>query len=405
MKALKPISYALALGLMVSSGCSSSSTTATDTTDTDTDTPAITTIEALPNATGPVVATSSSALRSIIKNVALTGLNLRNTDSTDFSADDSVAACEMLNQTKQAISAAADGDNILCYIKQADTGGVDIYDGQYHTFDIALTTDEEEGGPDHIKMKVVKTGNNVTGFEMFACREGQQFFYLNQTITGSDFSMTSKETSHGGASTNVTGTLDAEGRFTGTKTINVVNIYEGEGENSGSGYGNLTFLQSDDGIEASGYQVGEYEGGGCSGSYSNRILASAQLIDDNAPDADIYDIGLLALGDGGVRVGFSGEGSCEGQGDFDYSDTGDEGWNGDTLASEETNDYLDNITDELPSVGSEPTIAFSGSEVYNCGDTATGTLTLDQEQLSTACANYELSHNWINCYDITNSDD
>ena len=121
-----------------------------------------------------------------------------------------------------------------------DSGGnaIDIYDGNEHVFDLNLEgldsgEGEDDGGPDHIKFAISKTGDVITSFEMFACIGGAQQEYLNQTISGTTFSMTSIGTHNQGEdetsfSTTVTGTLE-DGNFVGTKNIdmNFLGSFEG----------------------------------------------------------------------------------------------------------------------------------------------------------------------------------
>lgn len=371
----------------------------------------ITTIEGLPQATSPVVSSSSSGLSAIrSKNLASTGMNLRSTTGYDFDSNSSLAACEMFNQAKNAINQAGEGDLILCYVKQLASDDTSIYDGEYHAFDLGIEEGEEEGGaPDHVKFKVTKSGDLVTGFEMFGCRSGEQVYYLNQTISGTDFSMSAKgEFAQGSFSSAVTGTLNSSGQFVGTKTISM--------QSSGTFDGNLhyesiTAEQTTSTINISGYNVGSFadqENGG-NGSYSNAVAAFAQLLDANASGAAVYDIGLLALGEGAVSGLASGSVDFDNPSfsDFEWDDNYQEAWNGDTTAVVEDNDFLDlALAATLPTISaSAPTISFTGSEVYDCNTASEGTITGSQEEMDTACAVYDLGHEWINCWDITGQDE
>jgi hypothetical protein len=114
--------------------------------------------------------------------------------STDtFGTGNSMELCQAANQTREAVDAAAMADRILCYVQTIvanDTTGQlsTIYDGSYHIFGLSISGGDA-GTPDHIKMKIIKTGSVVTGFEMFACGSGSQKEYLSQTISGNAVNM------------------------------------------------------------------------------------------------------------------------------------------------------------------------------------------------------------------------
>lgn len=375
------------------------------------------TLSDLPKATGPVDSSSSSSLKKSMK-AATVGMGLRDTSEESFDSNSSLAACEMFNQTKSAIQNAAQGDLILCYVQQifeaASTAGltnssgsaIDIYDGNEHIFDLVLgnsvgAEDEEEGEdhtPDHIKFQITKSGDTITDFTMRACKNGEMMDYLNQSISGSTFSMIEKgiEGSTMSHSTEVSGTLASNGHFTGTKTIAMSFWGSFDGNEQ---WGTMSFLQGSDSATMTGYMNGSFSDGSVTGTFTNQVVGSVELLDSNSTSGD-YDIGLLALGDGAVSGGFSGN-----MGSETWTDTFTEGWNGDTLLVDEAAaaDYLTDVASaSLPS-GTEPSISYTSSEDYDCNGTPEATIVA--ADLSTldisACSNLEVSHSWINCWDLT----
>lgn len=369
---------------MAMAGCSSSGTGAATS-----DSVTLSALSDLPQATGPVVGSDSASLAT--KNAATTGMGL--TADVSFSAGDSISACNMYNGAKEVLSEAAVGDLILCIIQTAsnDLGGVDVYDGDFHAFALSMEGDEE--APDHVRFRVVKNADgNITNFRMYACNSGSQTFYIDQTIDGTDFSMNSIS-AHGendGSQIAVEGTLNSSAQFIGTKTITVDYAYDGE---QGGGFGQTVFEQTTDQITAEGYNSGSFGGGECEGTYQDRYTAVAELINGTSDD-----IGDFAVGDGAAQGNNVGSDSCNNE----WDETGSEGWSGDTQAVDTSSEFLADVEAlTLPTVGSAPTIAFSGSdESYDCGGQEEGTVNLAQSDV-TSCSSLGFEHNWINCYDET----
>ena len=114
-KKSKALAFAAAVSLMSGmSGCSGSSIGQNG--GGETTQVAITTIDELPQSSNPVE--NGSAVSAIVLNgsgtAASTGMPLGSLDGSDFSSTDSLAACEMYNQTKWAISSSVQGDLIQC---------------------------------------------------------------------------------------------------------------------------------------------------------------------------------------------------------------------------------------------------------------------------------------------------
>ena len=272
---------------------------------TTTPTTGITTVDGMPRATSPVVSDTSAMIagKSLSKD-ATTGIlmgTLGDPDNT-FAPGQSMPACEAANHLREVLNGAAQADMILCYVQNIvanDTTGElsTIYDGNYHVFGLTVTGDEQGQTPDHIKMKIVKTGDNITEFEMFACSGGTQIEYLHQTISGSAFAMTSKgyHQDAGGAGwhqVDVSGTLNSSGYYT-AKEISQKNS---GAWGAGDYWNEATVNQYADSITYDGYDTGHFTNEGFTGSFTNRVYARAQLIDPNTSASNTsYDIGLVLL--------------------------------------------------------------------------------------------------------------
>ncbi len=384
-------------------------------------------VENLPKATSPVEASSSASLTT--KLMATTGMPLGTTTANSFTSKSSRGACEMANMTQSTIGQAAKGDRILCYIqttiaaakaagKLVDANGkvLNVYDGQFHIANLNFVGSklcgesgqetcqkgDENSGPDNIKFKIASdsTTGAINNFEMHACSGGTQNEYLSQAISGSDFSMKSKEMgSHQGnnnkGSVTVSGKLNSKGHFTGTKTINM----EMTGtDDSGTYWGVLNVDQSSDSIKMTGQMEGSNAWQKQSCTYGNKVVSEAQLIDKNT-DLDKYNLGLLALGDGAVKGTSSG-----GCGNNTWSETFQEGWNGDTTAPDSSSSYIAQVKDDTLPSSSQPSVSFSGSEDYDCkGDVE---ITINFAELGVnfdACSNLELNHQYIDCHNIFDS--
>ncbi|OVE80613.1 hypothetical protein BVY03_05780 [bacterium K02(2017)] len=236
------------------------------------------------------------------------GMSFSGTSQSDFEAlgsDMSVAACEMFNTTKTAITSAAQGDLIQCYVTTtfdniAASNGIDIYDGEYHVFALSFTGssfDEEEedsGGPSKIKFKVVRdeTSGTITQFEMFSCGDqgatDEQSMYLNQTILGSAFNMETINIGSGSQGdsgtanwkdrTTVAGTLNSSGSFVDQvdgvptpKTITMEHQYDRvvNGEGQDDFFGSMVVSQSNAALEVEATFNGSHSFGNRSCSFTS----------------------------------------------------------------------------------------------------------------------------------------
>lgn len=410
----------ISLGVaLVLGGCGGSSGTSSS----DSSSTSISTVADLPESTGAVEDGGSSS-SSLVKGLGTSsvGMPLGSITASDFSSSSSLAACEMFNMTKTAINEAGMGDLIQCYVTTtfdsfADTNGIDIYDGAYHVFALDFTgssfEEEEEGnsGPDLVKFKITRDSDNgITGFEMFACTGGSQEMYLNQTIDGSDFSMTVVNTGTFGDMTfsdaaTVTGTLDSSGTFVdevdGVATPKVIHMQH-SGESSTFGFdfwGDLTFTQNSDSATLTGTMSGSNTFNSTSCTFTDDVAGSVDLIDGNETGTTNYQVGLLEVGDGAVKGEISG--SC---GADTWSDTFTDAWDGATalsLPDPTASSHYSTVNDTTLTTLTEPTISF-GDNTYDCGDTPEATIVFSDlgTDVATSCSRFELNHNHIDCWHI-----
>lgn len=401
---------------------SSSSTTSTTSSSVE-----LSTIDELPSSLNPVEASTSSSLslnKGSLFTLATAGVPLGE-DPEDLGVleqGSSMGACTAFNMTKEAINQASMGALILCYVQNifgATDQSIDIYDGEYHTFGMDFTgvgggegEEEEEGqGPSKVRFKIVKDGDGaITDFEMYACKDNdgddEQSEYLSQTIDGSTFAMTeigthTSEFGEYGWSSSVDGTLNADGNFTGTKTIdiNFDSTWLNDGDEIGSGNGSITFEQGADTAALSGFMTGTSTFGQDAFTYEDTFVGAMQLLDGNEEDADTYNIGLLAMGSGCVSGNTGGTWTGDGEAqdwDEDYTDC----WNGDTWATEESNDFLTEVEDATLPTASAQTVSFAGDQVYDCDDEPEATLVIADlgVDFNAACEDFQLGHQHIDCW-------
>lgn len=391
-----------------------------------TDSPSLTTIDSLPKATGAMSSSSDSSYR-ILRDflirpayaAAATGMNLNDTTSDSFSSSSSLAGCNSFNMVKEAINSAAQADQILCYVdqisEQFSDQGIDVYDGEWHVFDMDITG--QEGSPDRIKMQVVKNAaGSITSFEMFMCADASgtsiQNEYTKQTISGTSLEMVAKGThtnADGSGSGShyvvVDGVLDSSGRYS-SKTITTQ--YTGT-YNESPNWSEATVIQTPGRFTLTAYQSGQWSQGEQSGSYSDQTAARGEILDANTSFSSTgYDIRLLAVGDGASK--FINSGSSDQWGSYRYPESGSavEAWLGDddaTLDPATDSDFYseaDALT--LPEVEGVFSISFTeGTEDWDCvtlpdGVTAEDLGTIDGAAMDAACTKYGLNHNWIDCY-------
>lgn len=391
--------------LLVHTGCGSSAGTTSDSTDTPS--VELATIDQLPQATSPVVAASEASLAKgiSVQKLAQQGISLRNLSSSSFSADSSMAACQTANAVKNLVNDAAMGDRILCYVQAIASANPDLGVGLDQLYgnvpiDFGLSIDDEEG-PSKVRLRIKKEGDAITEFEMHACTGSDQSEYLLQTISDGAFTMHMEGRHNEGENTSsfqtdVAGVLNGSGRFL-SKEITSSHIASWDNSDS---TGQAVLVQEPESYTLTAFDSGEYqspEGG--TGSHSARIYGEGQLLDSNAADADPYDIGLLALGDGANKGSFT-----DNFNDQLREFTGVEEWDGDTTLRVDSNDFSAAAeAGTLPTISSV-SIAFEGDEVYDCSSSVDATISVDTSTIDASCTHLELGYEWVNCWEIIQMD-
>lgn len=411
IKILAPI-FALVISLLLLNACGSSSSTPASTEST----PTITSLSDLPKATSPMESASANISKSLSigkAGTATTGLNIISTKASSFSSASSIGACNTFNNVKQGIKSAAQADMIMCFVgaindaakfagmTDADGNAIDIYDSQYHTFNMNITGDD--GAPDKVKLKITKNAAGaITNFEMFMCKTGSQSEYTSQVIDGSGLTMHaigrfSDGFGSGWHKVDVIGTLNADRVFT-SKTITV--------QNNGTFNGNQNWAegiltQTPGAFEYRGYHAGYFQEGAPVPNQEYQY-GLGQMLNDTSTDMRNF-----AMGDGAVQYHQQGYcPQCEGQA---FSQGGTNAWLGDTGAPLWTNDYYDTAfayTYSTPAVQTTMIdIAFTTDQTWSdCGNASVdGTLpATPYSDLSTTCAQYSsmssADGNWIDCY-------
>jgi len=360
---------------------------------------------------------SSSSLSDALANVskaATTGSNLKTSTSNDFTAGTSSrGACETLNMLRESISAAAQADQIMCYVSTMNDGAaftgitdgngdeIDIYDGEYHIFNLNLSNDDGNT-PSRIKMKLQKDANgSITFFEMFMCNgtgdNMTQSEYVKQEFDSTSVTMTAigrhDQSMH---SVDVTGTLNSSGQYTERAIVVKDSGEMGDGSDS---WQESTLTQTPGEFAVSGYRYG-LQG---SDTHGEQCYSAGELLGD-----DTDSMTDLAMGDGAIS--YIASGTWQGQ---EYREpstgTGTDAWTGDDLAmlsSAEDSEYYSVVSSAtLPDIETTPlTISYESTEIWDCSDDVSVGIydlnAINAETIESACSHYTLGHDWISCYEV-----
>ncbi len=390
----------LAIGL---SACGSNNS---DETDDSTSVVAFSDLSELPKATGPMAAASESiSTMDLNLEAATTGMVIGTTDSSFFSSSSSPAACEMFNLFRESVISASQADMIICFVGHMNdyfssgvtdeygnsVSDVDIYDGEYHIFNLTITGDD--GAPERVKMKLTKNATgSIESFEMFMCtlvgEDLAQNEYTSQTINDSnELTMTargqSQETDGSGWHAIVAnGILDDSGAYL-SKTIQIT--HSGEWGDYGPSWGVGTLVQAGSGYSFSGYRAN---------LYNEEINYDAVYSGGEVLNATSSSPLLMALGNGAANHESS------------WDSGGIDSWDGDTGLSVDSNDYTSAASSEtVPTVSeTQESVAFEAAQRWDCSDdVSVGILTMPEVQYSemaAACSEYSMERSWINCEDF-----
>jgi hypothetical protein len=401
-----------------SSGGGSSSTSATG----------ISTLDALPAATGPVVGGGGSGLVRHFSNLSSTaGTKLSDMgNSVNFGATDSRAFCENSNLIKQVIKEASGPDKILCYISAMKATGIipsseNVYDGNWHHWALSGMDADGDGNPDPgaplVKFRITKdSSGKISDFKMYSCfgesgGNPVQSEYISQSFSGSSATVTSKyigseSTATFGAEVTASGEVNSSGEWI-SKNLVARNYHN----DSGSSFSMFMDMnQYADYITLSGYQKGAFTfdvdfGSGPSSTtftFDNKMDTYVELINpENLSD--------LALGHGSSKVDIV----MTMTGDlFNYSESFVESWNGDTRQIDLSGPYVANVSSATLMSSSAPSaITFGAGEDWDCDVSSISETVADMNDgnlISTgmgvammACEDkFGSGSEWIDCSDV-----
>lgn len=352
---------------------------------------ALSTIADLPLTTAPVVASSQANLAKTVAKDATTGQVLAELSNDTFGAESSDAMCHMSQMLKSQLMAAGHADLIACYIQNGLSELT--YDGVAQKFILS----DEEGGGEHgpqgdmefvIEVSAERGENgNIADYTLKTCEGGVQNEYINYDFDGESLNIVAKHVWSEGEDSSaseisVTGTLNEDGDFT-SKTI--TSRIDDEWS-SGNGNRSVTVVQTADAATLSAYDVNENDGN----NFTVRVYGEMELLGSD-------DIGTIAVGDGGAVAHVVG-----GEGDDVFEDNIREAWDGDTTETVEFDDsaYSDLGSEDIPALGAEVAVEFTGDEVIRSCDSSGATeQAIDMEALDAACGHLmiDMNYEWIQC--------
>lgn len=419
--------YGVLVGcLMLVASCGGGSVSSGSDTGDDSN-PTFASLSDLPGATSPMASSASASVVKGLSKAAMVGLPVISTDNSSFNANSSMGACEIFNLVKEGVSSAAQADMIMCYVKTMNEGyafdnvvdedgnlaSPDIYDGQWHIFNLNIESNEEEGGggPDRVKMRIVKDADtgSITEFVMFMCAEAQEGLvqneYTRQVIDGTSLSMRAVGNHQdqywtGSHAVSVSGTLDASGAFL-EKVVTIDNAGSSDMDAS-SEHGVLT--QEPGVFSFVGYRQGTWtDPQSGTGTHQDAIYGVGEMLGDTSDS-----IVNLAMGDGAVSYDSLGTYEPLVGEAGNYTHSGIEAWLGDTtepvLPPEDSEFYEAASAGELPEIV-DVAISFAADETWDCtDDVGAGILTFveatSQVAMDAACSGLVFDHQWINCWEI-----
>lgn len=269
----------LALSGIFLNGCGSNSTGGGNA--------AVTSLSAIPTATGPVVSSRSkdenqSAINSQQSNnetrpwVSMKASDWSNNTWTGKSAP----LCDAGNQVAQLFRDASQPDKILCYISAMETGGLftgDNYDNTWKYYEVQNVPSRTGRASLKVKFKIQKGSNGgIVDFKMFTadaartdrvCSNGE---FIHADLSSGATITTVYSGEHGKARIQATGTLNSEGKWS-SKQITANNFWS----NGSFDSGNYSVLnQYSDYLTLSGSMIYNHSGG----TNQNQIYSKIALV-------------------------------------------------------------------------------------------------------------------------------
>lgn len=186
----------------------------------------------------------------------------------------------------------------------------------------------------------------------------------------------------------VTGALNSSNQFTSKMMTSEYSGNWGDGD----GHGGTTIVQFPSQFTLSQWDTGTWKDGGDSSlsqTYTHRVYGAAELL-----NAD--KVATIAIGDGAAFI--IGSGTYAG-GTYSYSE--EAGWDADTTLPDPLSEFMDDVdAAQVPAVGGDVTITFTGDAAFDCNKAADVTVTVSGSNGDAACEDLSLGWDWVNCWDI-----
>ncbi|MBM4316278.1 MAG: hypothetical protein FJ116_02220 [Deltaproteobacteria bacterium] len=377
------------LALAVVSGAGALFTACSSDSSSSSATPSVTSLAALPAATGPVTSSREQAIRPASAGRALTAWH--DNDGDNWGAAKSGPMCQAGEMVMRMLSDAAQPDKILCYVGAMEASGffTASYNGSNRFYVLSNPPTALVRGQDGravgdmpIKFNITKTGAAITDFKMWMCmttsknRAADQMEYVSTSLTNGTATVTSVGV-HAGAGfsasqrTVATGNFNSSGDWTSKNITNTGSFSGGAGASAFQHKQQLSLTQGTDNYVLNGYFNGYH--GGFSNTQTGQIYAKIQGL-------NLSSLATAALGDGTAYYSFTfpGPGKDSGQRPTTYSAT--RSWNGDTQSpvTADSGVYYSAVNGQtLPDAAAISEPSFEGAEAWNCDTTDQTVTTID----------------------------
>lgn len=359
MKAHSALALTLLATLVLYLGCSKNETTS------------VSSLSALPAATGPVVGG-----RALTKRLATSGRKLtewHNNGGSNWGADKSGPMCQTGEMITRLLSDASQPDKIMCYVGAMEANGffTASYDGTDKYYVLSnpparfTGRDGRPMGEMPIKFNITKTDGSITDFKMWMCmtnsrnRVTSQMEYVSASLNNGQATVTSVGVHDTGAiaasqRTVATGNFNSSGNWTSKTITNTGSFGGGMGGSAFQHKQQLSLTQNSENYILSGYFSGYH--GGVGNTQSGSLYSKIQGL-------NLSTLATAALGDGTTYFSFT------------FPDghrptfSGTRSWTGDNqtpITATEGSYYADVNNQILPESTSITAPSFSGSEVWDC---------------------------------------
>jgi len=275
-------------------------------------------------------------------------------------------------------------------------------DGNYHY----VLLSGAGGGDGKIKFRITKSGDTITGMDMFSgFGGGVQTEYVSMATSGSTITLTSVQYYTGGGQTSrgrvtVSGTVNSSGVWTSAKTMVAEATRSETSPSTRTQNSRIELVQYSDRYQVTGYDTGSDNGN----SFTTQVFSLVQLLTPNP-------LSTLALGEGTAKISMT----HASYGSFAQT----RAWNGDTrvaISPATTADYYTTVdATSLPSAPSSYDTTFTAAETWDLTPPAgesfiTSTFSAMEADATASAAfaqcntnyGYEGESNWPDCWSLSN---